>query len=185
MMTISTPPAAAEIVVACMVRNRLIEVVAVMRTGASAWGRAALARPAKRARLPQLARRRPRVLFRPGSNRGDWPRAGTVATRSSVSKRLEPTRDRRFAQLRVASLPGPATRRRRSRGRSGYRPSRALPYRHRVQMQREQTAPCDQRPGSGAGRGEAAGSRSDWPEGSRGLFDMQAGCPLPRGQAAP
>ncbi len=49
MITISTPPAPAEIVPACLVRNRLIEVVAVTRTGAEASGRSARARLAKRA----------------------------------------------------------------------------------------------------------------------------------------
>ena len=49
MMTISMPPAAAESRAACWVRNRLIEVVAVMRTGASSRARAAFARVSKRA----------------------------------------------------------------------------------------------------------------------------------------
>lgn len=49
MITISTPPAAAERAVACFVSIRLIDVVAVTRTGASAATRRPRARLAKRA----------------------------------------------------------------------------------------------------------------------------------------
>ena len=55
MMTISMPPASRETVVACMVRNRLIEVVAVIRTGASARVRAASARSPKRCAAASIA----------------------------------------------------------------------------------------------------------------------------------